>query len=111
MKSYLKTNLLTVSEKQFAFEVRCRNFKVKSNQKSRYEDDMRCLLCLKDDSYEDEHHVFFICSILHEGNDANTQIKLDQLFGDLEVQIKEIKYFKQIADKRTHLLELRNIKF
>ena len=72
---------------------------------------MRCLLCLKDDSYEDEHHVFFICSILYEGNDANTQIKLDHLIGDMEVQIKAIKYFKHIADKRTHLLELRNIKF
>ena len=54
----------------------------------------------------------FLCSVLHEeGKDVNIEVKLEDIFGGLEVQIKAIKYFKQIADKRSNLLELRNIKF
>ena len=111
MQSYLKTNQLSVAEKQFAFELRCRNYHVKSNFKTQFEDDMRCRLCMKDDSYEDENHVFFLCDVLLKDQKVDSHIKLGHLYDEPELQVKAIKYFKQIAEKRKLLLDIRNVKF
>ena len=108
MQNYLKSNILSVDEKQFAFNLRCRNFMVKSNFKTQYEDDMKCRICLEEDSYEDEEHTFFLCSVLLKDHSTDAEIKFEHLYGDLEEQIRAIKYFKQIADKRQLFLEIRN---
>ena len=72
---------------------------------------MRCRLCMKDDSYEDENHVFFLCDALVKDQQVDSQIKLCHLYDNLELQVKAIKYFKQIAKKRKLLLDIRNVKF
>ena len=54
---YLFTNKLTTEMKQMLFELRCRNFDVKSNQKSYYGDNMSCGICNDEDSYENEIHT------------------------------------------------------
>ena len=106
-QSYLKSNKLTPSEKQTLFELRVFNFQTKSNFKSQFEDDMTCRICLEKDSYEDENHTFLECSVLLENIEINKNIKFDDVFGCLDIQVKAIKYFMRIIQKRNAILESR----
>ena len=108
MQDYLKTNILSVAEKQFAFDLRCRNFLVKSNYKSQHEDDMRCRICLEEDSFEDEEHIFFLCPVLLKDHPIDSEIKFEHIYGDLDELTKAVKYFIRIAEKRNFLLDLRS---
>ena len=110
MQYYLQTNLLSLSEKQFAFELRSRNYTVKSNYKSRFEGDMRCRLCNEEDSSEDEEHSFFHCVVIMKDHQIDRQVKYEHIYGELGKLVRAVKYFKQIAEKRKLLFEMRNIK-
>ena len=111
MQQYLQTHLLSVPEKQFAFELRCRNFPVKANRKNQHEDDMRCRACSDENSIEDEEHIFFACPVLRNKDEDISGVKFDDIFGDLEKQINAIKFLKLKADKLRLILETRNISF
>ena len=66
MQPYLKSNVLTTQLKQLLYSLRTRNFDVKTNYRTMHEADMRCRLCLEENSEEDEVHVFEKCSVLHQ---------------------------------------------
>ena len=106
-QNYNKSNKLTTFEKQTLFELRVFNFQTKSNFKSQYEDDMTCRLCCEKDSYEDENHTFFACSVLLEDMEVDKSIKFDDIFGSLKEQVKAIRYFIRIIQKRNAILECR----
>ena len=109
MQEYLQTNRLSTIEKQTLFSLRSRSFDVKSNYKTLFKDNMSCRICRDPNSYEDEDHTFFRCSDLKHDSDTNTHdIKFEDIYSDLENQIRAIKYFRNIADKRKIILELRN---
>ena len=70
---------------------------------------MSCRICCDRNSIEDEDHTFFRCSDLKHDSYTNTHdIKFDDIYTDLEKQIRAIKYFQNIVDKRKLILELRN---
>ena len=105
--NYLKTNKLTPSQKQTLFKLRVFNFQTKSNYKSQYEEDMSCRVCHQTDSYEDEEHTFFACKVLLEDIEVKKDIKFKDIFGNIESQVKSIKYFTKIIQRRNIILELQ----
>ena len=64
MQPYLTSKLLNTREKKNLFSLRSRDYQVKTNMKSMYEEDMRCRLCSEEDSCEDERHIILHCSAL-----------------------------------------------
>ena len=108
MQPYLRTNRLIPSEKQTLFELRSFGLPLKSNQKSQYKEDMKCQVCLAEDSYEDEEHIFFLCHILLEDIEVDSSIRFSDIFDDLEHQIKAVKYFTKIIRRRKIILEMRH---
>ena len=104
-QSYIKTNKLTPL--QTLFELRAFNFQTKSNYKSQYQEDMSCRICLQEDSFEDEEHTFFDCNVLMDDIDIEEDIKFEDVFGTLEAQIKAVKYFTKIIEKRNIILDIR----
>ena len=105
MQPYLKSKLLTTIEKQNLFNLRNRSYNLKSNYKTQYDNDMKCRICLLENSYEDEVHTFEMCNELI--NSANIHIKHDQIFGNLNRQLTAIKYFSVIILKRDFLLSIQ----
>ena len=106
MKEYLKTEKLSTQAKKMLFQLRCRNFPVANNYRSMY-DDMRCKVCLDEESVEDENHTFFNCQVLLEDTEVNKTIKFDDIYGTLEQQIRAINYLMPLIRKREAILEIR----
>ena len=109
VQPYLKSASLKIFQKQCLFLLRSRSYNVKSNMKSQFEDDMRCRLCMEDDSFEDEKHVFEECKELIEDKQISDQISFDNIFGNLEEQTRTIKHFAPIMKKRDLIIEVRNL--
>ena len=109
VQTYLKSASLSIFQKQCLFLLRSRSYNVKSNMKSQFEDDMRCRLCMEDDSFEDEKHVFEECEELIEDKIIIDRISVDNIFGNLEEQTKAIKHFAPIMKKRDLIMEVRNL--
>ena len=108
LQPYLATNRLSVQEKKTLFLLRSRNLNTKSNMKSSFDkDDMSCRLCKLPDSYEDENHLIKYCEL--EIQDDQNNFKFDDIFADLETQIKIVKFFTKIIERRKLLFELRGI--
>ena len=108
MQPYLATNRLSVHEKKTLFLLRCRNLNTKSNMKSSFDqDDMSCRLCKLPEIYEDENHLIQ-CSEL-EIQDDQQDFKFEYVFADIEKQIKTVKLFSKIIERRKLLFELRGI--
>ena len=100
MQSYLKCPLLTTIEKQNLFNLRNRSYNLKSNYKSQFVNDMKCRICLLENSYEDEVHTFEKCTELTSVEDNSSNIKFADIFGSLSQQVDAIKYFSKIILKR-----------
>ena len=108
MQSYLKSASLSIFQKQCLFLLRSKSYNLKSNMKSQFEDDMNCRLCMEDDSFEDEKHIFQECKRLKEENTTDNQICVDDIFGTLKEQTKAIKHFATIMKRRDLILEVGN---
>ena len=106
MQPYLKTNDLTTNQKQALFSLRNRSFNLKSNYKTQYEYDMRCRTCFKEDSFEDELHLFEQCSSFKEEIHSFKDVKFEHIYGTLSQQINAIKHYMPIINKRNLLIEL-----
>ena len=104
---YLKTNLLTTEEKKLLFSLRCIEYDFKSNYKTKYQEDMRCRICLEEDSEEDEYHTYFKCKILIDSLKIDSTIKLEYLYGNLEQQVRFIKHIMPVTMKRDTILQIR----
>ena len=108
MQPYLKSQTLTTLEKQHLFSLRNRSYNLKTNYRSQFENDMKCRICLDENSIENEIHTFEHCSELIV--DGFGDIKFKHIFGCLDQQINAIKYFSKIITKRNLILEIKNMK-
>ena len=92
-------------EKQALFELRSHNFNCKSNFSSAFSEDMSCRTCGDKDTHEDESHSLSCISVVKK-EEMNTNIKFDDIFGSLNQQVRAIKYFLPIIQRRAILLDL-----
>ena len=98
---YLFTNKLTTEMKQMLFELRCRNFDVKSSQKSYYGDNMSCRICNDEDSYENEFHTFKCPGLI----DHPREVNFEHIYGSLEQQTEFITANIGLIRKRKLILD------
>ena len=70
--------------------------------------DMSCRICLDPTSYEDEIHTFS-CKELVDGLTLHDNVEFEDIYRDLDHQLRAIKNFMKIIKKRDLLLELRGI--
>ena len=104
VQEYLSTNKLTTAEKQTLFELRCRNYNVKTNFSSNFLEDMSCRLCNDPGSIENEEHIFSAAcqsSIQVE----NSKSKFDDIYGSLNQQVQFIKTYMDYIRKRRIILK------
>ena len=87
--------------KQMLFELRCRNFDVKSNQKSYYGDNMSCRICNDEDSYENEFHTFKCPGLI----DHPREVNFEHIYGSLEQQTEFITANIGLIRKRKLILD------
>ena len=106
LQPYLKTTLLTTEQKQTLFSLRCRNYNVKSNYKTKYENNMIYRICWDPTFYENEIHTFS-CQVLTAGISLNTNVKFEHIFGNLMQQVQAAKYFNELTRKRNLMLDIQ----
>ena len=54
-----------------------------------------------------EEHTFFFCQVLLDGMEVDKEIKFMDIFGDLESQVRAIRYFTKVNRKRQSILTLQ----
>ena len=101
---YLKDNRFTKSEVQLLFKLRTRMFPVKMNFKNSHKSDLNCKLCIINVS-DQEHQL--LCPILKRmiPELSETDIKYQDLFGNIKSQLKFIKIYSKIERIREVLLD------
>ena len=104
IKPYLTTNQLTTTGKQTLFELRCRNYDVKSNFSSLYNEDMTCRLCKDPQSIENEEHTFSsACKSSIQVVDSESTF--NDVYGSLEHQVKFINTYLDFIRKRRIIIK------
>ena len=106
-QEYLKSNELTIKEKQQLFSLRARSYNLKSNMKNQYLDDMSCRICGDKDSVEDENHVFVECEELKESIEEEN-VNVADIYGNVTQQIKAMKVISRKMKLRDLILDVRN---
>ena len=108
LQKYLKTNELSTERKKILFSLRSREYDLKVNYKSMYENNMQCRVCKDKDSIEDEIHTFFQCELLVEKGKLDINHKVEHIFGDLKQQISIMHHITEVTRKRNILINLHN---
>ena len=90
------------------FSLRCREFDLKTNYRKKYENDMKCRICLNEDTIEDEVHTFFQCEVLLHDIQINPDIDIKHLFGNLGQQVRIMKHIMPVITKRNIILNIRS---
>ena len=110
MKEYLKTSQISTEDKRLLFSMRCRVNDLKSNYKSKYQNNMKCSLCSSNEE-ESEVHLLRCDNIITEQDvkhDINEVEYLD-IFSDLKKQIRAVKLWKRIFRIRKWKMENRKL--
>ena len=94
LQPYLQCDSLSLQEKQLLFKFRTFTYEVKNNYKYKYKSDLTCHNCTETDSQE---HLLN-CSIAD--NISKDNCKPDDIFNNLEKQIKIVRILVQIDQKR-----------
>ena len=105
LQKYLKTEKLSTIEKQTLFSLRSHNLNCKSNFPSAFGEDMSCRTCCDKNTFEDEIHSLECPSVIDEDS-KDESIKFYHIFGNLEEQIKAVRYYIKVMNKRNIMLEL-----
>ena len=100
MKPYLKTNELSTDEKILLFQLRTYTFDCKANFAYKYGENLNCNFCFK----KDEQIHLLSCAKLTSGINISN-IKYENLFGNIKEQIRFAKVMQQIVDNRKTLLQ------
>ena len=108
IQGYLKTHKLSTEMKKLLFSLRCREYDLKVNYKSMYENNMQCRICEEEDSIEDERHTFFECERLVDRKNLVLNHKVEHIFGELEEQISVMNHIIEITSKRDILIKLHS---
>ena len=96
MQPYLKSNSLTLHEKQLLFKFRTFTYECKANFRNKFHMNLSCTDCGNEDTQE---HLLN-CSI-HDND--KTDMKFSDIFGTLEQQTNIIKELTKINFKRTSI--------
>ena len=107
-QKYLKSSMLTKSQKALLYNLRFRMTNAKMNFKNIYVD-TTCSLCRNEDDTI-RHHLE--CPVLIENcselfNDRIVQY--EDIFGSLKKQLRAIQLFKKVLKKRDELLDKSNV--
>ena len=98
MAEYLTTHLLSVRQKQLLFRLRSRTTPNKTNYRKKYENNLTCSLCKKQNSEESLGH-FLECNFLltkpHLTNELKS-VKEDDIYKPLPSQIKAVKLWAKV---------------
>ena len=97
MQDYLFTDVLSTEEKQLLFKFRTRTYPCKTNFRNQYEPDLSCPICHMEDSPQ---HLF---NCTTDGVDTRGT-KYEDIFGNIEQQLKVIKVLKKITANRNNIL-------
>ena len=103
---YLLTSQLTTSQKQLLMSLRCKIYDVKSNFKNRFNNNMRCRICMLPESYENESHLLKCSDLMYNLSSAESNLKLEVIYGTLDTQVLFIESFDKIHSRRKLMLEL-----
>ena len=95
---YLTTEQLNTKQKQLLFKLRSGVTPNKSNYRTKYKDDLSCILCRDQNTVEDLHHLLQ-CSFLLGQPELVRQIssiKPDDIYGTLANQITAVRTWENI---------------
>ena len=102
MNDYLQSLHMTKEEKILLFKLRIWMVPVKANFSSRFKDNLQCDMCADKNSEESQMHLLH-CKYLLDHPDLKLEIltiRYDDIFKDLQSQIKAIKVLKKIMSVR-----------
>ena len=100
LQPYLKSNSMTIEEKQLLFKYRTYTYNCKANYKWNYPD-TKCTFCTSVDNQEHQ----LTCSITSTLNVNSTSIKYEHIFGTIAEQQRIVKVLTLIDQKRSTLNE------
>ena len=115
MQEYLKSVKLTKPEKILLFKLRIRMIDIKGNFQERHRGNLHCELCedeTEDETEEETQMHLLRCQFLKKHPDLEqsiSEIRYDDIFGDLDSQVKAIKVWKKIVSVRKIHLKKKNI--
>ena len=99
-------NGLSYDEKSTLFKFRVREIDVRTNQKNKCNNNIKCQLC---DSEEEETQIhLFNCKKLQDNCEAlanNINIEYQDIFNDISEQVPAAKLLHKIMETRTKLIE------
>ena len=93
-QAYLSTKLLSTSQKQFLFLLRCKMTKNKSHFKNQFPN-LICRLCLDVNSEESLIH-FCDCSFIKQHIPEISHVSVDDIYGEIDDQVKAVEVFMKI---------------
>ena len=101
---YLKDKRFSKSEVQLLFQLRTRMFPVKMNFRGQHKSNLSCKLCRVDNS-DQEHQL--VCPVIKKflPELIQTDVQYQDLFGDADHQLKFVKLYRKISNKREILLD------
>ena len=102
---YLLSDRLTLLEKQTLFKLRCKVNICKESFKSSHLNDMKWVICDKPNTYDSVQH-YIHCEVLIGSADLQPDIKhirYEDLFSNLESQVRFIKVWMKIEEKRSKM--------
>ena len=102
MQPYLKSDSLSLQEKQLLFKLRTYTFGCKANFRNKFRSNIQCNDCGLEDTQEHLIH----CSVAETDNDSSN-VKYNDIFGSLQDQCKIVKVVSKICQKRT-LIDLKS---
>ena len=104
IQEYIKTEKLSKKQKSLLYNLRFRMTKVKMNFKNMFNDKV-CDLCKKED--DSLQHCLECTVLLKECPDLYNDriVRYEDLFGNLSAQIRAVKLFEKVLEKREELLD------
>ena len=103
---YLLTRQLTTPQRQLLFSLRCKTYDVKSHYKQKFAKNMTCRTCKEENSFENVQHLL-LCHTL-KVNSNSCDISVEDIYGNLTSQVKFVKIFEMIHNKRKLIIELED---
>ena len=94
IQMYLTSDKLSTSEKKFLFLLKTRMIKSKNNFTYLFSD-LKCRMCLSENSEETLVHLS-VCQSVREKICVISEVDPDDIFGDLEAQVKSVRVWIQV---------------
>ena len=95
MQEYLYSENLSTQQKQTLFMLQTRMIEVKANFSERHKNVLTCHFCNEEES---QPHLL-LCTEITDGIDTS-EVQYDDIFRNLEKQVKITKVFDQILKQR-----------